>query len=1004
MGIQIFVNLDARSLSTARSNGVSDTRNINFKQFVVGDSEVLDVFLVSGQSRYQPDAHNIQDYSVRLGLGTLNGKPSEGTFDLGSQTGLAHDIDDAGLDAAITAEVAACAVTKLSNFVFKVVFDATGAQSIPTVDASNLGPSSTASITRVITGDGSTNEEWVIRFFNNPVTLINDWEAIDLDSDGGKTFTDPLKGYRGSLNLGTSGVYDLMGDASSAVTTLEIEITDTSGRIQTVMQMPVQLYGEVIGQGANGTVEWGSYLTAAKLAESVAAALAAAGVEDGATADQSGAEIKTAYELEADTNAFTDTEQAKLAGVEDSATADQNGAEIKTAYELEADTNAFTDAEKTTLAGVEDGATADQTGAEIKTAYEAEADTNAFTDAELTKLAGIEDSATGDQTGAEIKTAYEAEADTNAFTDAEKATLASIEDSATADQTGAEIKTAYELEADTNAFTDAEKATLAGIISPEAILNPLVEGQGLLNSFVGSAAAYSLRDLNKTNPDVVEVRRGSDETSRVFKANEIGSTLTNWVNAEVALPLDTASGAAAAYSLRDLSVSRADLTSSGDTTSETTGALVAQVRRSSDDEIKSFTAAEVAGSTMVDWVGVGNDGHVTKWYDQSGNDNHAVQATPASQPKVVDGGTLVADGLKFDGGQSLVKTTFTQGQLSQANTAFAVSKILNVGNIAFVFDSSDAAARNMIYAQSSEYRFYAGTDQVIAAQDTDQHLFTALFNTTNSDAYIDGVIGASSVDVSTQSMGGITIGANYNLASQLNGTISEIIIYDSDQTDNRKAIESNMADYHGNIDLPAGFDSGNDEVDGYVATWYDQSGNGNNAVQAVATSQPKIVEGGVLQDGIQFDGGQSLAKTTFTQGTLSQPNTAFAVSRILDVGAFAVVFDSSDAGARNFIRAASSEYRFYGGTEQVIAAQDTDQHLFTALFNTTNSDAYLDGVIEASSVDVGTHSMSGITIGARYDLTLPLNGTISEIIIYDSDQSLVRKNIEFNINNAYSIY
>ena len=80
--------------------------------------------------------------------------------------------------------------------------------------------------------------------------------------------------------------------------------------------------------------------------------------------------------------------------------------------------------------------------------------------------------------------------------------------------------------------------TQLGIPSPEAILNPLVEGQGLLNSFTGSAAAYSLRDLNKTNPDVVEVRRASDETSRVFKANEIGSTLENWVNAEVALPLD----------------------------------------------------------------------------------------------------------------------------------------------------------------------------------------------------------------------------------------------------------------------------------------------------------------------------------------------------------------------------------------------------------------------------------------------------------------------------------
>ena len=58
------------------------------------------------------------------------------------------------------------------------------------------------------------------------------------------------------------------------------------------------------------------------------------------------------------------------------------GAEIKTAYEAEADTNAYTDAEKTKLANIEENATADMTGAEIKTAYEAEADTNAYTDAD----------------------------------------------------------------------------------------------------------------------------------------------------------------------------------------------------------------------------------------------------------------------------------------------------------------------------------------------------------------------------------------------------------------------------------------------------------------------------------------------------------------------------------------------------------------------------------------------------------------------------------------------
>ena len=87
----------------------------------------------------------------------------------------------------------------------------------------------------------------------------------------------------------------------------------------------------------------------------------------------------------------------KLGGIEEGATADQTNAEIKTAYEANSDTNAFTDAEKTKLQnldlsklqGIETGATADQTGSEIKSLYEGESNTNAFTDAEKTKLAGI---------------------------------------------------------------------------------------------------------------------------------------------------------------------------------------------------------------------------------------------------------------------------------------------------------------------------------------------------------------------------------------------------------------------------------------------------------------------------------------------------------------------------------------------------------------------------------------------------------------------------------------
>ena len=94
----------------------------------------------------------------------------------------------------------------------------------------------------------------------------------------------------------------------------------------------------------------------------------------------------------------------KLGGIEEGATADQTNAEIKTAYEANSDTNAFTDALQTKLNAIESGATADQTNAEIRAAVEAASDSNVFTDNDHTKLNNIEDNATADQTVSEIKT------------------------------------------------------------------------------------------------------------------------------------------------------------------------------------------------------------------------------------------------------------------------------------------------------------------------------------------------------------------------------------------------------------------------------------------------------------------------------------------------------------------------------------------------------------------------------------------------------------------------
>lgn len=75
------------------------------------------------------------------------------------------------------------------------------------------------------------------------------------------------------------------------------------------------------------------------------------------------------------------TDGTKLDGIEAGATADQTAAEIKTAYESNADTNAFTDAEQTKLSGIEAGA--DVTDSTNVTAA------GALMDSEVTNLAQV---------------------------------------------------------------------------------------------------------------------------------------------------------------------------------------------------------------------------------------------------------------------------------------------------------------------------------------------------------------------------------------------------------------------------------------------------------------------------------------------------------------------------------------------------------------------------------------------------------------------------------------
>jgi hypothetical protein len=109
------------------------------------------------------------------------------------------------------------------------------------------------------------------------------------------------------------------------------------------------------------------------------------GIETSATADQTGAEIKSAYEGENDTNAFTDTLKSKLDGIEESATADQD----LSSYQLQPSEGAFVNGDKTKL----DGISGTNTGDQDLSSYQVQPSEGAFADGDKTKLDGIATSA-----------------------------------------------------------------------------------------------------------------------------------------------------------------------------------------------------------------------------------------------------------------------------------------------------------------------------------------------------------------------------------------------------------------------------------------------------------------------------------------------------------------------------------------------------------------------------------------------------------------------------------
>lgn len=237
------------------------------------------------------------------------------------------------------------------------------------------------------------------------------------------------------------------------------------------------------------------------------------------------------------------------------------------------------------------------------------------------------------------------------------------------------------------------------------------------------------------------------------------------------------------------------------------------------------------------------------------------------------------------------------------------------------------------------------------------------------------------------------------------------------------------------VSLLAFVGSGN----GFVTTWYDQSGNGKNAVQTTATNQPNIVTGGSIRTQgtkptLYFDGVDDFLDCGYlNNGTKPSNFSTWISANLTDISQTRSIFASGNntgegkTGYNQFYIHQSYGYKMLGSagdnTNYKYWATSTvtptnQRYLFEQHYVSNSATAsYLgqfwwnDTRQSVTTISGGgtAQQSSGIefktSIGRLGEWTgFYFQGMMQEIVTYPSDKTSVRKEIVANINSYYSIY
>ena len=196
-----------------------------------------------------------------------------------------------------------------------------------------------------------------------------------------------------------------------------------------------------------------------------------------------------------------------------------------------------------------------------------------------------------------------------------------------------------------------------------------------------------------------------------------------------------------------------------------------------------------------------------------------------------------------------------------------------------------------------------------------------------------------------------------------------------------------------------------------VVTWKDQSGNGNDATAAASTNEPTIYSGGALvkENGkvaVDFDGTDDFFESGAVT-TSTQPVTVISTTTPQATAFSGGILNTTDSN--NFIDFYRNDggFAINAGTTLTSGASvdyvQDNQYLRFSLFNGASSEIFANGTSVVSG-NANTTGISGNLYVGKFLTSANnyMNGLMQEVLLYASNKSTDRSDIESNIGDYFT--